>query len=107
MQQTYYLGQVDYWLRQIDDARHFSLLRDGRLIDQYTGTPVLGTGAELEAILDVRDGRDVYIIGSGENFVDGEILFRGQGIANVLESDRLEVVFEGRDDKTTIWKSRR
>ena len=104
LQQTYYLGKVDYWLRQIDRAQKFSEIREGRLLDQYTGVPVLGTGAELEALLDATEGVDVYIIGSGENFVNGENIVRGQGIANVLESDRLEVVYTGRDGRTTIWK---
>ena len=76
------------------------------MVDQYTGVTVIGTGAELEAILDGSAGKPLYIIGSGENFEDGERMFRGMGIAEVLESDRLEVVYEGRDKKTIVWKKR-
>jgi hypothetical protein len=104
LQQTYYLGNVDYWLREIDDAQRFSVIRDGRLIDLYTATEVLGTGAELEAVLDHNHQNDIFIIGSGENFVDGKRNLRGRGIAEILDSDRLEVVYEGRDGKTKIWK---
>jgi hypothetical protein len=106
LQQTYYLGSVDYSLRPTTDAVVFSFMRDGRMVDQYTGVPVIGSGEELEAILDGNEGKPLYIIGSGENFKDGERMFRGMGIAEVLDSERLEVVYEGRDDKTVIWKSR-
>lgn len=106
LQQTYYLGKVDYSLRPIDDAVFFSIVRDGRLIDQYTGVPVIGTGDDLNRTLTANQGRPVYIIGSGENFYGGERKLRGQGINEVLMSDRLEVVFEGRDKKTRIWKLR-
>jgi hypothetical protein len=104
LQQTYYLGEVDYSLRPIDNAVIYGFLRNGRLVDQYTGAPVIGTGAELEAVLDESRGKDLYIIGSGENFVRGERLFRTHGIEQVLESGRLEVVYEGRDGKTKVWK---
>lgn len=107
LQQTYYLGEVDYSLRPIDDAVHFSIVRDDRLIDQYTAAPVVGTGAELQALLDASGAVDVYIIGSGENFADGKRRLRGHGIAEVLESGDLDVVYEGRDRKTKVWKLRR
>ena len=104
--QTYYLGKVDYWLREFNDARKFAFEREGRVLDVYTASGVIGTGAELEAVLDANVGRVVYIIGSGENFVNGRRGLRGQGIAEVLEGERLEVVFEGRDGRTRIWKLR-
>jgi hypothetical protein len=104
LQQTYYLRNVDYYLREIDRAHAYAVVRDGRLVDQYTGAKVLGTGAELDAVLDASGERDVYVIGSGENFLEGERLFRGRGIAEVLGSERLEVVYTGRDAKTKIWK---
>jgi hypothetical protein len=47
------------------------------------------------------------VIGSGENFADERRRNRGNGIAEVLESGRLEVVFEGRDGKTRVWRLRR
>ena len=106
LQQTYYLGSVDYLLRSVDDQAVFSFMRDGRMVDQYTGVPLIGTGAELEAMLNESEGKPLYVIGSGENFEDGERMFRGMGIAEVLESGRLEVVYEGRDNKTLVWKSR-
>ena len=105
LQQTYYLGRVDYSLRPIDDAASFSVLQDGQVVDQYTGVPVIGTGEELAALLASHTGEDVYIIGSGENFVEGTRLLRRHGIADVLESADLNIVYEGRDRKTKVWKS--
>jgi hypothetical protein len=76
-------------------------------VDQYTATPVIGTGDELVAVLNAEQLRDVYILGSGENFYEGARLFRGRGISDVLESHRLEVVFTGRDGKTKVWRNRK
>lgn len=104
LQQTYYLGSVDYWLREIDNSHKYSIMRHGQLVDQYTGAVTIGTGAELEAVLDQGTEVDVFVIGSGANILAQATLFRGQGIAQVLESDRLQEVYIGRDGKTKIWK---
>ena len=66
--------------------------------------PIIGTGTELEAVLNDSGGKDVYIIGSGEHYVGDVVNFRGEGIAEVLESDRLKVVYVGRDQNTRVWK---
>ena len=107
LQQAYYLGGVDYWLREISDVASYSIVRDGKLIDQYTGAIVIGTGEELNAVLDEHRDKDVYIIGSGENFVGSSRLFRGRGIDDILQSQRLKIVFTGRDGKTRVWKQER
>ena len=106
LQQSYYLGEVQYSLRPIDDAAHYSIIESGRLLDQYTGAVVIGSGDELRSVLDTHSQTEVFIVGSGENFVDGRRMLRGHGIEEVLESDRVEVVFEGRDGKTKVWKAR-
>lgn len=107
LQQTYYLGKVDYWLREIDNARRYTIVRDGRAVDLYTATEVLGTGSELQGVLDTAHDREIFVIGSGENVKARTVLFRGHGIGDVLESERMEVVYEGRDGKTKVWKLRR
>jgi 4-amino-4-deoxy-L-arabinose transferase-like glycosyltransferase len=106
LQQTYYLGQVDYSLRPITDARIFSIMQDGVVVDQYTGAPVLGSGSELESLINSTVARELYIIGSGENFVGGKRMLRSQGIDDALQSEQLEVVYTGRDGKTKIWRKR-
>jgi hypothetical protein len=104
--QTYYLGRVDYRLLNVDVARKHSVVKNGVLRGQYTGTPVIGSGAELMAILDKARGRRVYIIGSGEDFADHRERSRGNGIREVLEGQRLEKIFVGRDGRTVVWTVR-
>jgi hypothetical protein len=105
--QTYYLGQVNYRLQSTAGARWHSLLKDGVLYDQYTGVPVIGSGQELEALLARNTDRNVYVISSAQ--VSDSLMRRnrGNGIAEALDSDLLEIIYVGRDRATTIWKLRR
>lgn len=104
LQQTYYLGKVDYWLRNISDARGFSEVVNGQVVDQYTHTPVIGTGDELLSVLQQNSGGRIFIISNGEIAPTHNEWARGNGIREVLQSPALEVVFKGRDGQTTIWK---
>jgi hypothetical protein len=105
--QTYYLGRVDYRLLSVTIALTHSVVIDGVLRGQYTGTPIMGTGEELLTMLDHYDKGQIYIIGSGESFVGGRRSRpRRDGIYEVLESDRLEVLYIGRDGKTKVWRRR-
>jgi hypothetical protein len=105
--QTYYLGKVDYRLQSVVGARNHSIQINGVLHGQYTNTPVVGSGAELERILERRFAYDVYVISSAQ--VSESLMRRNRagGIASVLASERLEVIYKGRDDKTTVWRLRR
>ena len=105
--QTYYLGKVNYRLQSIEGARNHSVLRNGMLFGQYTGTPVIGSGKDLELVLSRKDGRRVYVISSEQGSDDLMRRNRGNGIAEVLSSGRLDVVYVGRDRKTTVWELRR
>ena len=105
--QTYYLGKVDYRLQSVAGARNHSIQIKGVLHGQYTNTPVVGSGAELETILERHCANDVYVISSAQ--VSEGLMRRNRagGIANVLASEQLEVIYKGRDDKTTVWRLRR
>jgi hypothetical protein len=105
LQQTYYLGRVDYWLVSMRQASGHLELRDARIVDQYTATPLLTTAEELQALLDSRGARSVYIIGSGENFVGGRRVLRDAPVEELLESGRLEEIYVGRDGKTKVWRA--
>jgi hypothetical protein len=48
LQQTYYLGSVDYYLREFDRSYNYAVIRRGRPVDQYTGVPVVGTDTSLK-----------------------------------------------------------
>jgi hypothetical protein len=106
LQQTYYLGSVDYWLIARKHARRFVQQVDGVIRDFYTGTPVVDNGAELAELLDRYPDRRIYVIGSGENRSDDRREMRGDGIGAVLKSQRFEALYVGRDGYTTVWRAR-
>lgn len=105
LQQTYYLGHVDYWLvnRQVGSVYLHRV--DGRWLDFYTNTPLLGTGEDLRRLLERPDRGAVYVIGSGEDQEDGRKLMRAFGIAEELRGPQFKVVFRGRDGLTEVWKA--
>jgi hypothetical protein len=105
LQQTYYLGRVDYWLEAQDVAGGFVRNVDGRLEDFYTNTPLLGTAGQLEQLLARRDRGAIYVIGSGENQEDGRAYMRGPGLNALLHSARFQEVWRGRDGVTVVLKA--
>jgi hypothetical protein len=104
LQQTYYLGHVDYWLVNKQVAAPFMHRVNGRWLDFYTDTPLIGTGTELERLVDKPDRGAIYVIGSGENQEDGRSLMRAFGIAQALHSPPFHPVYLGRDGLTRVWK---
>jgi hypothetical protein len=104
LQQTYYLGHVDYWLQAQHVAAPFVLNHDGVWKDFYTNTPLIGSAEELQRLIDKPDRGALYIIGSGENQEDGRRFVRGEGLANMLESPQFKIIFRGRDDLTQVLK---
>jgi 4-amino-4-deoxy-L-arabinose transferase-like glycosyltransferase len=104
LQQTYYLGHVNYWLVNKQVAAPFMHLVKGQPLDLYTNTRLIGTGAELEQLVEKQDRGAIYVIGSGENQEDGRSSMRSFGIAEALQSPRFEVVYRGRDGLTEVWK---
>ncbi|MDD2389432.1 MAG: glycosyltransferase family 39 protein [Desulfobacterales bacterium] len=103
LQQTFYLGKVDYWLRSLDDAGFFVKDIDGVLLDNYTHTPLIGSGAELKNILEHENRGAVYIVGSGET-ATYKNYYLGNGIIDVMSRYPYEIVYQGRDHKTMIWR---
>ena len=105
LQQTYYLGHVDFWLVNKQVAAPFMHQVAGRWLDFYTNTPNIGTGAQLEQLIERPDRGNLYIIGSGENWEDGRSSMRAFGISQVLDSPQLQVIYRGRDGLTQVWKA--
>jgi hypothetical protein len=105
LEQTYYLGSVDYWLIARKHARRFVVQVDGVIRDFYTGTPVIDNGADLAALLDRYPDRRIYVVGSGENRADDRREMRADGIGAVLNT-RFDAVYVGRDNYTTVWRAR-
>lgn len=104
LMQTYYLGHVNYWLQDREQAAPFLHQLDGRWVDVYTDAPLIGSGAQLEQLVHRRNRGAIYIIGSGENASDRKTLMRGLGIEQVLESPACHLVYIGRDRLTDVWK---
>jgi hypothetical protein len=106
LQQTYYLGHVDYWLIARYVAAQFVRQTQGNVPrEMYVNAPVIGSGEELMKLLDNPNRGTIYIIGSGENQEDGRRHARGLGIQEVLDSGRFKVVYNGRDGLTKIWEA--
>jgi hypothetical protein len=76
----------------------------GRWLDFYTGTPLIGSGSELEQVVERPDRGAIYVIGSGENYENGRSLMRALGIAQALDSPPFRSVYLGRDGVTHVWK---
>ncbi|HEY6924880.1 MAG TPA: glycosyltransferase family 39 protein, partial [Steroidobacteraceae bacterium] len=104
LQQTYYLGHVDYWLVNKQVAAPFMHQVNGRWLDFYTDTPLIGTGPELERLVEKPDRGAIYVIGSGEDQGDGRGLMRAFGISQTLSSPAFRTVYLGRDGLTRVWK---
>jgi hypothetical protein len=104
LQQTYYLGHVDYWLVNKQVAAPFMHSVNGRWLDFYTDTPLIGSGVELERLVEKQNRGAIYVIGSGENQEDGRNLMRAFGISEALRSPPFHLVFRGRDGFTLVWK---
>jgi hypothetical protein len=104
LQQTYYLGHVDYWLVNKQVAAPFMHSVNGRWLDFYTDTPLIGSGVELERLVEKQNRGAIYVIGSGENQEDGRSLMRAFGISEALRSPPFRLVFRGRDGSTLVWK---
>lgn len=104
LMQTYYLGHIDYWLEDREVAAPFLRKVDGRWIDEYTGVPLIGSGRQLERLVERRNRGAIYVIGSGENWPGRKTLMRGLGIEKVLESPAFHLVYVGRDHLTDVWK---
>jgi hypothetical protein len=104
LQQTYYLGHVDYWLMSRNHARRYVELKNGRIQDFYTGAGVISNAAMLERLLRIERGHRIFVIGSGENWSDKRKGMRGD-MDPVLHSQQFQVVYQGRDGLTQVWRA--
>jgi hypothetical protein len=105
LQQTYYLGRVDYWLIGPSVARRFVMKSEQGVVDFYTATPVIVTPAMLNGLLAKNPDKHVYIIGTGEGWSKGKRGVRGE-LTDIIESDRFETLFVGSDNFTRVWRAK-
>ena len=83
-------------------ARKFVERVDGRILDFYTGTPVLSEGTMLEQVLRAHPHDRIFVIGSGENQSDQRKSMRGD-MDPILNSNAFKPIFFGRDGFTRVW----
>jgi hypothetical protein len=104
LQQTYYLGRVDYWLIGPQVARRFVKKSESGVVDFYTSTPVIVTPAMLEALMRDNPDKRIFVIGSGEDWRGGRRMVR-EDLHELIESPRFETVFVGRDGRTRVVRA--
>jgi 4-amino-4-deoxy-L-arabinose transferase-like glycosyltransferase len=104
LMQTYYLGHVDYWLYNSHVAAEFVERFNGQFVDEYTHTPVIGTGAEFRALIDKPDRGAIYVIGSGEE-EDGRLYLLGAEMYALLKSPNFKVVYTSPNGRTQVLKA--
>ncbi len=103
-QQGYYLEErLDYYMRSLNPNRNSSFMRDGVMLNLYTGTPQIATGEQLAAVLDDPAINRVLIIGSGE-LESNRMRYVADGIWETMLDYDLEVVYDGRDGATKVWQ---
>lgn len=105
LQQTWYLGKVDYWLIGKQVARLYVKRAPGGVVDFYTGTPVIATRAMLDELLQDNPDKRIFIIGSGEGQRDQRRAVRGRELHEAIESDRFETIYVGRDGLTRVLRA--
>jgi hypothetical protein len=101
LQQYYYLGKVDYWLREASDAIFYSNKRDRRYYDFYTNTPVLTTKEELERLVNQERTYRVWVITSGE-LTGKQAQFIPYQVSEYLSTSS-NLVFTGQDGETRVY----
>ncbi len=98
--QSYYAGRIDFWLRS--DAYVPQTYRVGEsYFDVYTGTQVLSTLTDLQAILDKHPHRRVWII-TASPYTEADLHISPE-IMNYLQLNKQYAVFQGRDDKSLVY----
>lgn len=106
LQQTYYLGHVDYWLIGPHVAGQFAIrTAGGHIVDIYTATQLLTDSEKLDVIMKKADlhGMRVILIGSGEEQQDGRAFARGGDLSGALKTINRKVLYVGKDRLTKVW----
>lgn len=105
IQQRWYAGKIDYWLRQYDDVKgnHFTFLKeDQKLYDIYANSAI--ATAEILKTLSSDKTRRTWLITSGETFEERESYLREdqlQWLENIESSHT--PIFTGKDGITQVY----
>ncbi len=102
LEQTDYLGHVDYWLQARNVAGPFVRNMNGVLKDFYTNTPLISTPEELRALIDTAGSwRDLHHRQRREPGRRPAFRARGRAWRTCWSRTCSSVVYRGRDNLTT------
>jgi hypothetical protein len=102
--QGYYLGdRLDFYVRSLINTRNSTYLKDGRMLNLYTGTPQIATGEEMERLLADKAKGEVLLIRSGVTDKNPR-RYMDDGIIEAIEKYQFREVYVGRDGATKVWQ---
>jgi 4-amino-4-deoxy-L-arabinose transferase-like glycosyltransferase len=104
LQQQWYSGQADYWLRNPADAQSFTYkASDGHIRDIYVNSRLLENQFDLYSVIDEATGR-VWVITSGETYPRRNyfLTLKQRRWLKSLEDSQLPV-FIGRDGASKVF----
>lgn len=78
-------------------------MRDGQMLNLYTGIPQIASGEGLAKIVRESEYDEVLIVGSGE-IEDDRIRHMSDGILTTMRELGFEQAWLGRDGVTPIWR---
>lgn len=105
-QQGYYLqDRMDYYMRSLTNKRNSSFMRNGQMLNLYTGAPQIASGDELARVVTDSAYDEILVVGSGE-IEDNLELLTANGIWSTMQRFGFEEAWTGRDGATTIWRYR-
>ena len=105
LQQTYYLGAVDYWLLKAEHANQFVRNNKGTLLDIYTGTPTLTNADSLRDLLQSTPRPAIYVVMNPEaQAKDGLSHHLDSDMNEVLSMQNRELVYSGKQGREKIWR---
>jgi hypothetical protein len=101
-QQQYYVGHVDYWIRNALDAKKYSYLEGTLWRDIYTKSIVIKSLEELQSLLYKRGHNRIWLITSGE--LTGSLAYLiPSRVQEQLSQWRQHLVFVARDRVTSVY----
>lgn len=101
-QHQYYVGRVNYWIREVQDAKEYSYLDGNTWRDIYTNSIVIKSLEELKKLLHERIHSRVWLITSGE-LIDSLAYLVPNGIHEQLSQWSQHLVFVGNDGVTSVY----
>ncbi|NIM47652.1 MAG: hypothetical protein GTN62_00005, partial [Gemmatimonadales bacterium] len=103
LQQRWYAGSVDVWLRSYHDARQYLYTTDGAFRDIYVSSIFAGSRSMLDSLVGAATGR-AWLITSGETYpARAYFLERDQRAWLDSIEHSIPPAFVARDGVTTVY----